>query len=114
MRSILGSFLLLAGGVRALFIDSKGWKDFSDGRDLTHFITRPELKAPRYMVAKHHPEAISPGYWFVTPYTRVGVTPTTLGKDYLPCTNGAHIYDGEGELVWSGACLYDNRNVFNF
>jgi hypothetical protein len=66
------------------------------------------------MVAKHDPEAIAPGYWFVTPYTRVGVTPTTGGKDYLPCTNGAHIYDGEGELVWSGACMYDNRNVFNF
>jgi hypothetical protein len=114
LRTILSSLLLLTGGVRALFIDSKGWRDFFDGHDLTHFITRPELKAPRYMVAKHHPEAISPGYWFVTPYTHVGATPTTLGQDYLPCTNGAHIYDGEGELVWSGACIYDNRNVFNF
>ncbi|KAK3718046.1 hypothetical protein LTR37_005472 [Vermiconidia calcicola] len=28
--------------------------------------------------------------------------------------NGPHIYDSEGELVWSGACLYDNLNVFNF
>lgn len=114
MRSILSQLLLAAAGVRAVFIDAKKWKDFQDGSDLTHFVTRPELKAPRYMVAKHHPESISPGYWFVTPYTRVGVTPTTGGKDYLPCTNGAHIYDGEGELVWSGACLYDNRNVFNF
>lgn len=66
------------------------------------------------MVAKHHPEAIAEGYWFVTPYTRVGVPPTTEQKDFMPCMNGAHIYDGDGNLVWSGACVYDNRNVFNF
>lgn len=114
MPSLLAQLLLCTASVRALWIDAKGWRDFADGSDLTHFITRPEFKAPRYMVAKHHPEAISPGYWFVTPYTHVGATPTTGGKDYVACSNGAHIYDSEGELVWSGSCLCDNRNVFNF
>lgn len=75
---------------------------------------RPELKAPRYMVVKHHPEAIADGYWFVTPYTRLGLPPSTEQKDYIPCMNGAHIYDGDGNLVWSGACKYDNRIIFNF
>ena len=56
MRSILSQLLLAAIGVEALFIDAKGWKKFTDGSDLTHFVTRPEIKAPRYMVAKHHPE----------------------------------------------------------
>jgi hypothetical protein len=96
-----------------LWQDSKGWEDFIDGHDLHNFVTRPELKAPKYMVAKHHPEAIAPGYWFVTPYTRLGRPASTQQKDYIPCTTGAHIYDGEGELVWSGACHYDNRIVFD-
>ncbi|KXL45997.1 hypothetical protein M433DRAFT_154042 [Acidomyces richmondensis BFW] len=88
--------------------------DFLDGYDLEQFVTRPEIRAPRYMVAKHHPEAISPGYWFVTPYSHFDDQPRTSRREHIPCQTGAHIYDGDGNLVWSGACMYGNRNIFGF
>ncbi|KAL1854700.1 hypothetical protein Plec18170_004791 [Paecilomyces lecythidis] len=32
----------------------------------------------------------------------------------MPCQVGPHIYDGNGILIWSGACTFENRNVFDF
>lgn len=66
------------------------------------------------MVAKHHPEAITAGYWFVSPYSNFEDEPKTERREHTPCQTGAHIYDGDGNLVWSGACKYGNRNVFGF
>ena len=66
------------------------------------------------IVAKHHPEAIAPGYWFVTPYYVTNQRQRPNTKEYVPCQTGAHIYDGNGTLIWSGACKYDNRNIFAF
>lgn len=66
------------------------------------------------MVAKHHPEAISDGYWFVTPYTSLELLEKSDRKEHIPCQTGPAIYDGNGTLVWTGACLYDNRHTFNF
>jgi len=34
--------------------------------------------------------------------------------EYLPRQVGPHIYDGNGELVWSGASIDENLNVFDF
>lgn len=64
------------------------------------------------MVAKHHPEAIAPGYWFVTPYSNLAAQVPTPRREHVPCQAGPCIYDGDGTLVWSGACKYGNRNVF--
>lgn len=47
-------------------------------------------------MAKHHPEAISPGYWFVTPYSHFDDQPRTSRREHIPCQTGAHIYDGDG------------------
>ncbi|KAK5166710.1 uncharacterized protein LTR77_008254 [Saxophila tyrrhenica] len=105
LRGVLAGLSDLVGG------DPEG---FEDGHDLHHFVTRPELQAPRYIVAKHHPEAISPGYWFVTPYSSIAAMHKTPRRDHIPCQTGAHIYDGDGVLIWSGACEYGNRNIFNF
>ena len=66
------------------------------------------------IVAKHHPESITPGYWFVTPYYVTNQRQRPITKEYVPCQTGAHIFDGNGTLIWSGACKYDNRNIFAF
>lgn len=73
------------------------------------------MTAPRYNVTKYHPEAITDGFWFVSPYSGLFHQAGFVGrKEHKTCQTGAHIYDGAGALVWSGACKYDNRNVYGF
>lgn len=70
---------------------------------LFDFVTRPDLKAPKWNVTVYHPELVSPGYWFVGPY------PELRGKEEeTDSWVGPHIYDGEGELIWSGAEMFEN------
>ncbi|GAB7344353.1 hypothetical protein MBLNU457_2215t1 [Dothideomycetes sp. NU457] len=35
-------------------------------------------------------------------------------REYLPRQVGPHIYDGDGNLIWSGASVDENMNVFDF
>lgn len=56
----------------------------------------------------YNESALSPGYWFLSPYGIVGQT--KHDKPYV----GPHIYDQSGELVWSGAPTFKNFNVFDF
>ncbi|KAK7888343.1 hypothetical protein LTR67_008689 [Exophiala xenobiotica] len=93
-------------------INPSNANEISHGSDLLSFITRPEIRAPRWNVTKHHPDLITPGYWFVGPYTNWATVPER--SEYLPFQVGPHIYDGNGDLVWSGAGLAHNRNAFDF
>ncbi|KAF2084088.1 hypothetical protein K490DRAFT_49964, partial [Saccharata proteae CBS 121410] len=73
----------------------------------------PELRAPKFEVRIHDSDHVSPGYWFVAPYD----TNNDWDHDtplWEACQVGPHIYDNNGELVWSGACLVGNRNSFDF
>ena len=70
------------------------------------------MRAPRYKIANHHPELITPGYWFVTPYTDYNAEPNSGRRENIPYQTGPHIYDGNGSLIWSGADKFDNRNTF--
>ena len=70
---------------------------------LFDFVTRPDLKAPRWNVTVYQPELVSPGYWFVGPYR----SPRNM-EDETDSWVGPHIYDGNGELVWSGTEMFDN------
>lgn len=78
--------------------NTRAWdpKEYPDGSDLEHFITRPELKAPRMNVTKHHPDAITEGYMFFAPYSELEAQFRTTRREHIPCQNGAHIYDGNG------------------
>jgi hypothetical protein len=58
-------------------------------------------------------DEVAPGYWFVSPYHELRPFDAS-GQKWDACQIGAHIYDKYGHLVWSGACLLDNRNVFDF
>ncbi|KAJ9254017.1 hypothetical protein DTO207G8_3878 [Paecilomyces variotii] len=80
--------------------------------DLLTFITRPEIRAPKFDITYHDRRLVTPGYWFVAPYTVLEMEPPT--KKWMPCQVGPHIYDGDGNLVWSGSCLFENRNTFDF
>ncbi|KAJ9495420.1 hypothetical protein H2202_009207 [Exophiala xenobiotica] len=86
--------------------------DIEAGSDLFKFVTRPDIRAPRWNMTKHRPDAINPGYYFVSPYTYWQSIPDRL--EYQPYQVGPHIYDGDGNLVWSGAVLVQNRNTFDF
>ncbi|KIW18692.1 hypothetical protein PV08_02981 [Exophiala spinifera] len=86
--------------------------DFWAGADLLSFVSRPDIRAPRWNVTKHHPDLITPGYWFVAPYTTWATVPDRL--EFSPAQVGPHIYDGDGNLIWSGAALAHNRNAFDF
>jgi hypothetical protein len=71
-------------------------------------IQRPDIKAPRWKVNIHHEDRISSGYWFVAPREPLGQI-ETVGPWVGPA-----IYDGRGELVWSGAPLFRNTMVDDF
>ncbi|EME38173.1 hypothetical protein DOTSEDRAFT_57685 [Dothistroma septosporum NZE10] len=86
---------------------------FDDDGDLSHYVTRPEIKAPLFEVAIYEPERITPGYWFVAPYVHI-LQDRMARKYYQPCQTGPAIYDASGELVWSGACVVGNQNTCDF
>lgn len=51
-----------------------GWASNSDV-DLTNFVTRPELKAPKFNVAIYDWDKLTPGYWFLGPYAEIQQKP---------------------------------------
>ena len=57
-----------------------------------HFVTRPDLGAPRWTIEVYDEEAIAPGYWFVAPYAK-------LEQDTFEDWNGPHIYDKNGSTA---------------
>lgn len=81
-------------------LSSAQW-EHGNSDSLFTFITRPDLKPSRWNLTVYHPELLAPGYWFVSPY----VSP----RDKMDETDtwvGPHIYDGNGELVWSGTEMF--------
>lgn len=71
-------------------------------------LQRPELRPPKWKVNVTDEAHVSPGYWFVAPLERIDQK--TSGHGYI----GPHIYDGSGELVWSGVDVTDGWNVLDF
>lgn len=57
-------------------------------------LQRPEIRAPKFDVKYHDRRLVSPGYWFVAPYTVLEPEPPT--KKWMPCQVGPHIYDADG------------------
>lgn len=91
---------------------------FKDDSDLTQFVTRPEIKAPLFNVSIYEPDQVAPGLWVLAPYAFIDQE-SHAKNYYQPCQTGPAIYDGNGDLVWSGACDVQNQNtcdlrVWNF
>lgn len=51
---------------------------------------------------------MSSGYWFVAPYEHV------FRPAPLPAWVGPHIYDSTGDLVWSGASMFQGSDSYDF
>ncbi|PSK42094.1 hypothetical protein B9Z65_4008 [Elsinoe australis] len=105
-------FLLFVIEAGSSSIPSANRSLYVQGDDLFSFVTRPDIRAPRWRVTKHHPDLIAPGYWLIGAYTEMGLLGERL--EYIPQQVGPHIYDGSGELVWSGAPLFNNRIATDF
>ena len=83
-------------------------KSSDENADLFYeFVTRPDIAAPRWNVKIHDEKALAPGYWFVAPYK-------DLKQESYSAWNGPHIYDGHGELVWSGSPKFQHYNTYDF
>ncbi|KAH9840428.1 arylsulfotransferase protein, partial [Teratosphaeria destructans] len=86
---------------------------FGSDDDLTTFVTRPEIRAPILDVEVYDREAVRSGKWFVAPYADIAQQRHARNY-YQPCQTGPAIYDLDGELIWSGACMLKNRNTCDF
>lgn len=77
-------------------------------RHFSRFVTRPDIDAPNWKLAVYDEEALAPGHWFVAPYQQL--------EQGLPgdAWVGPHIYDGRGDLVWSGTAVFQHWNTFDF
>ncbi|KXT17724.1 hypothetical protein AC579_3605 [Pseudocercospora musae] len=75
---------------------------------LSKFVTRPELKAPKWIVNVTDERAVTPGYWFVAPFEYIDQ------KDPANGWVGPHIYDGKGDLVWSGVSVEQGWDALDF
>ncbi|EME80230.1 uncharacterized protein MYCFIDRAFT_77993 [Pseudocercospora fijiensis CIRAD86] len=75
---------------------------------LAQLSSRPEIRAPKWNVNIHHPDLVSPGYWFVAPREPLGA------NEQMGGWIGPTIYDNAGELVWSGASTFLKTRVDDF
>ncbi|OJD24608.1 hypothetical protein ACJ73_04027, partial [Blastomyces percursus] len=73
----------------------------------------PGVRAVKFNVTYLDRSRVSPGYWFVAPHWFLDA-PQPSGE-YEPCQTGPSMYDENGHLVWTDACLYrdGNRNAFD-
>jgi hypothetical protein len=72
------------------------------------FITREDIQAPIWDIVRNNKTLLAPGYLFVAPYEEK--TQEEPGGKFI----GPHIYDGNGELIWSGTPFFGHWNVFDF
>lgn len=63
--------------------------------------------APRWNLQIHDKDALSPGYLFVAPYRKQD---SVLDYKWI----GPLIYDQHGDLIWSGAPMFNYVNTFDF
>ena len=60
----------------------------------------------------YEPDQVTSGYWFTAFY---GDLHTRLPSSvFRPGQVGPHIYDNNGDLIWSGAHLFGDRTTFDF
>ncbi|KAI1322490.1 ASST-domain-containing protein [Xylariaceae sp. FL0255] len=79
--------------------------------DLFKFVTRPDLMSPKWNITYYQKEQLADGYWFTTPFRFIAHHLDDV--KWVPCQMGPMIYDNDGELVWSGACQFNNRIMYD-
>lgn len=72
-----------------------------NGRLFHKFVTRPDIDAPIFNVKDvYGPNIETEGCWFVAPHGKLDAG--RPGPGWV----GPHIYDNDGELVWSGTPMF--------
>lgn len=61
-------------------------------------LQRPDIEALKWNIKVYDESRVTPGYWFVEPYDLLDQSIPNGGKWTAPM-----IFDGKGELIWSGA-----------
>lgn len=97
---------LLLGCLFSCLVDSKEKDKPYVG--MRKFLSRPDIECASWKVKIYDETALAPGYWFVAPYEKNGYKKP--GGSWI----GPHIYDGNGELIWSGSHLFNRINVMDF
>lgn len=80
----------------------------SDDGHYFQYVTRQDIQAPTWNILRNNKTLLAPGYWFIAPYEEK--TQEVPGGKFI----GPHIYDGDGELIWSGTPFFGHWNVFDF
>ena len=91
-----------------LFLASASARVSPQDRKFFKFRTRPDIDAPTWNIKVNEEDQVASGYWFVAPYE--DLHQAIPGDAWV----GPHIYDGKGELVWSGAPVFKHWNTFDF
>lgn len=83
--------------------------DYNNTENFFQFVTRPDIGAPKWDIEVYDRDALQGlgYYWFIGPYAK-------LEQVEYPLWNGPHIYDTNGELIWSGAPYVEYINTFDF
>lgn len=95
-------------GKRAGGYDDPGPAPDPGDHNFHDFVTRPDIQAPRWEITVHDESSLSPGYWFVAPYTKIDQT--ERGPGWV----APNIFDGKGDLVWSGVDLFHGFDIYGF
>ena len=69
---------------------------------LNSFVTRPDIKAPKWNITVYDSSALDPGYWFVGPY-KTATPPPEVPDGINNGFGGSTIYTSDGELIWAGS-----------
>ena len=101
------AFLLLFIGARGSDETPREGID-NDDEYFLHYVTRPDIRAPKYEVHIYDEDALAPGYWFIAPYENINKL--FKGKPW----EAPYIYDGYGELIWAGGPFMDYYMVNDF
>jgi hypothetical protein len=104
MLSLIPAFLLCICRTQARLHQEAST---DEDEDFFHFVTRPDIGAPKWNITLYDEDALAPGYWFLAPYAN-------LEQTSFQHWNGPHVYDTDGDLVWSGATFFKHLNAFDF
>lgn len=96
-----------AAGEQPREIARRGSPITQDGK-FFQFVTRQDIQAPVWSILTKNESLLAPGYWLIAPYEEK--TQEEPGGAFI----GPHIYDGDGELIWSGTPFFAHWNVFDF
>ena len=105
----LACFLLPAVLRPALFSAGANPTAHDSDHGLFNFVTRPDIKAPKWNITVYDRDALAPGYWFFGPYETLDLK-EEMGNGWI----GPHIYDDYGTLIWSGASMFHDGNIEDF